>query len=81
MTASRWWVLAAYAWLMGMSQLLWLSFAPLLGQIQTRYGVSEFTAGLLLLVFPLLYVLLSLPAGTLADRRGYRYAVGLGAWC
>ena len=80
MTASRWWVLAAYAWLMGMSQLLWLNFAPLLGQIQTRYGVSEFTAGLLLLVFPLLYVLLSLPAGTLADRRGYRYAVGLGSW-
>lgn len=80
MTASRWWVLAAYAWLMGMSQLLWLNFAPLLDQIQTRYGVSEFTAGLLLLVFPLLYVVLSLPAGTLTDRRGYRYAVGFGAW-
>jgi predicted MFS family arabinose efflux permease len=80
MTASRWWVLAAYAWLMGMSQLLWLNFAPLLGQIQARYGVSEFTAGLLLLVFPLLYVVLSLPAGALTDRRGYRYAVSVGAW-
>src|SRR6185369_13625040 len=80
MTASRWWVLAAYAWLMGMSQLLWLNFAPLLGQIQTRYGVSELTASLLLLVFPLLYVLLSLSAGMLTDRRGYRHAVGLGAW-
>jgi predicted MFS family arabinose efflux permease len=78
--AARWWVLAAYAWLAGMSQLLWLNFAPLLGQIQTRYGVSEFTAGLLLMVFPLLYVVLSLPAGTLTDRRGYRFAVGAGAW-
>jgi len=77
---ARWWVLAAYAWLVGMSQLLWLNFAPLLGQIQARYGVGEFTAGLLLMVFPLLYVVLSLPAGTLIDRRGYRFAVGAGAW-
>jgi len=78
--SARWWVLAAYAWLAGMSQLLWLNFAPLLGQVQARYGVGEFTAGLLLLVFPLLYVVLSLPAGTLTDRRGYRFAVGMGAW-
>ena len=35
MTASRWWVLAAYAWLMGMSQLLWLNFAPLLNALDS----------------------------------------------
>jgi predicted MFS family arabinose efflux permease len=41
--------------------------------------VSELVASLLVLVFPLLYVVLSIPAGTLTDRRGYRYAVGAGA--
>ncbi len=75
----RWWVLAVYALVMGLSQLLWLNFAPLLTLVQQRYGVSELLASGLVLVFPLLYVLVSLPAGALTDRRGYRFAVGLGA--
>ena len=34
---------------------------------------------LLLLVFPLTYVLLSAHSGALIDRKGYRYSIGLGA--
>jgi predicted MFS family arabinose efflux permease len=75
----RWAVLFAYTLVVGMSQLLWLNFAPILTEIQKRYGVGELTASLLILVFPLLYVVFSIPAGSLTDRRGYRYAVGLGA--
>jgi predicted MFS family arabinose efflux permease len=75
----RWAVLAAYTLVVGMSQLLWLNFAPLLTMVQSRYGVSELSASLLVLVFPLLYVVFSLPAGALTDRRGYRFTVGLGA--
>jgi predicted MFS family arabinose efflux permease len=74
----RWAVLAAYAVVLGISQMLWLNFAPLLSDIQTRYGVSELGASLLVLVFPLLYVVFSIPAGLLIDRRGYRYGVGAG---
>jgi len=59
--------------------MLWLNFAPLLTIIQRRHGVSELLASTLVLVFPLLYVLLSLPAGALIDRRGYRLVVGAGA--
>jgi cyanate permease len=76
----RWAVLAAYVVVAGVSQMLWLNFAPLLSQIQARYHVGELTASLLVLVFPLLYVLFSLHAGALTDRRGYRFTVGLGAW-
>ena len=75
----RWGVLAAYVVVVGVSQMLWLNFAPLLTLVQTRYGVNELTASLLVLVFPLLYVLLSVHAGAMTDRRGYRYTVGLGA--
>jgi predicted MFS family arabinose efflux permease len=75
----RWAVLGAYTAVAGVSQLLWLNFAPILTTIESRYGVSELVASLLVLVFPLLYVVLSIPAGTLTDRRGYRYAVGVGA--
>src|SRR5580704_4444011 len=75
---NRWVVLAIYAWVAGLSQMLWLNFAPILSYIQKQYGVSENTASLLLLVFPLTYILLSIHAGTLTDKKGYKYAIGLG---
>ncbi|HEX9104447.1 MAG TPA: MFS transporter, partial [Polyangia bacterium] len=75
----RWLVLGSYALVVGMSQLLWLNFAPLLSLVQARYGVGELAASALLLVFPLLYVVFSLPAGALTDARGYRFTVGVGA--
>src|ERR1035437_8712120 len=75
----RWVVLGIYAWIAGLSQLLWLNFAPILSLIQKQYAVSETTASLLLLVFPLTYVLLSVHAGALADSKGYKYSIGLGA--
>lgn len=75
----RWLILLAYMPVVGLSQLLWLNFAPLIDRIEARYGVGEFTAGLLILVFPLIYVVLSTHAGLLVDRRGYRFAIGWGA--
>ncbi|MHB8876345.1 MAG: MFS transporter, partial [Myxococcaceae bacterium] len=75
----RWAVLLAFVLAVGVTQMLWLNFAPLLALVQTRYGVSELLASTLILVFPLLYVFFSLPAGAMTDRRGYRFTVGLGA--
>ncbi len=75
----RWVVLAVFTLTAGVSQMLWLNFAPLLTTLQQRYEISELWASTLVLVFPLLYVALSLPAGAMIDRRGYRFTVGLGA--
>ncbi len=75
----RWIVLIAFMGVAGMSQALWLNFAPLLSFIQKRYEVTELLAGTLILSFPLLYVLLSMPAGAMTDRRGYRWTVGFGS--
>ena len=74
-----WPVLIVFTIVAGITQFLWLNFAPLLALVQTRYGVSEFVASTLILVFPLLYVFLSLHAGRLIDRRGFRFTVGWGA--
>ena len=74
----RWSVLGAFTAVAGVSQMLWLNFAPLLSLIQERYGVSELEASSLILVFPGLYVLFSLHSGLLIDRRGYRFTVGSG---
>ncbi len=78
-SAYRWVVLGVFMLVAGLSQALWLNYAPLLTLVQSKYGVSEGMAGGLLLVFPLIYVLLSVPAGQLTDRRGYKFSVGLGA--
>jgi predicted MFS family arabinose efflux permease len=75
----RWAVLFAFVLAVGVTQMVWLNFAPLLGLVQKRYGVSEFLASGLVLVFPLIYVFFSLPAGAMVDKRGYRFTVGLGA--
>lgn len=78
-SAYRWVVLGVFMLVAGLSQMLWLNYAPLLTLVQAKYGVSEGVAGVLLLVFPLIYVLLSIPAGQLTDRKGYKFSVGLGA--
>lgn len=62
-----------------MSQMLWLNFAPLLTEVQKKYRVDELTSNLLILVFPLVYVLVSVPAGFLTDKRGYRYSILFGS--
>ena len=76
---ARWTVLFAFVLVAMVTQLLWLNFAPLLVEIQQRYQVDELVASLLVLPFPLLYVFLSIPAGRLIDRLGYRKVAGLGA--
>lgn len=75
----RWAVLAAYVAVMAVQQMLWLNFAPILLHIQQRYGVGELTASSLIMVFPLLYIALSAPAGRMVDERGYRFTVAWGA--
>ena len=77
--STRWRVLVAFVLVAMVTQLLWLNFAPMLVDLEKRYGVSDLVASLLVLPFPALYVLLSIPSGRLIDRLGYRRVVGWGA--
>jgi predicted MFS family arabinose efflux permease len=64
----RWPVIAAYAALASANQLLWLTFTPITTPAARHYGVSENDIGWLSEIFPLLYVLLAVPAASLLDR-------------
>ncbi len=77
-TASGWRVLAAYAAVVASTQLLWLTFAPITTETAHYYGVSKGAVGWLAEIFPLLYVVLALPAGNLLDR-WFRPALATGA--
>jgi predicted MFS family arabinose efflux permease len=76
--ASRWMVLGGYALLTACTQWVWLAYAPITTQAHRTMAVSEGAVGDLAAVFPLLYVLLALPAGRWLDIRFAR-ALGLGA--
>lgn len=63
-----WPAIAAFALLVAVNQMLWLTFAPVTTDTAEWLGVSEGSVGLLAEVFPLIYVLLAVPAGLLLDR-------------
>lgn len=78
MQRTRWAVIAAFVLVTSANQMLWLTFAPITTDAARHYGVSEGAIGALSAVFPLLYVLLAIPAGFALDR-WFRGSVVVGA--
>ncbi|MHB1809328.1 MAG: MFS transporter, partial [Solirubrobacteraceae bacterium] len=70
MRASRrgWIAIAAYGLVAAATQALWLTYAPITTEAAHHYHVSEGAIGWLSEIFPLLYVVLAVPAGALLDR-------------
>ncbi|MGN6250782.1 MAG: MFS transporter [Marmoricola sp.] len=65
---AAWRVVVCFALVGAVTQLLWLTYAPVTSDAARRYGVSETAIGWLANVFPLWYVVLALPAGLALDR-------------
>jgi predicted MFS family arabinose efflux permease len=63
-----WGIVAAYGAVAAITQTLWLTYAPITTETAHRYGVSVSAIGWLSEIFPLLYVVLAIPAGALLDR-------------
>jgi predicted MFS family arabinose efflux permease len=76
--ASGWPVIVAYGLVCAATQLLWLTYAAITTETARRYGVSVGAVGWLAEIFPLLYVVLAIPAGILLDR-WFRPALAAGA--
>jgi MFS family permease len=74
-----WVVLAVYMYISALTQLYWLNFAAIETFVEERFAITASSVMWLTLVFPLIQVLLSLPAGMVIDRKGFKYGVGIGA--
>jgi predicted MFS family arabinose efflux permease len=72
-------VVAAYASVVACTQMLWLTFAPIDTDVARDFKVSKNAIGWLAQVFPLLYVVVALPAGVALDR-WFRRSLMTGAW-
>jgi len=75
----RWVVLLVYGLVLAVQAFLWISFAPIESSVEEVLGVSETLVRLLALIGPVMFVFLGSYAGELSDRRGFKFAVSLGA--
>ena len=75
----RWLVLIAFVLVGLMTQVLWITFAPITSAAAIFYGKSDLMIGLLSMVFMIVYILVVLPAAWAIDTWGFKAAVGLGA--
>jgi MFS family permease len=75
----RWIVLVAFIFIAAMTQVLWITFAPVTILAVAFYHVSDLMIALLSMSFMIVYILLVIPAAWVIDTWGFRTAVGIGA--
>ncbi len=75
----RWVVLAIYMYVSALTQLYWLNFAAIDTYIEDMLHIPASSVQWLTLVFPLVQVILTIPAGIIIDKIGFKWGVGIGA--
>jgi len=75
----RWIVLSAFVLVALMTQVLWISFAPITSAAAKYYRTTDMNIGLLSMVFMVVYILVVLPSAWVIDTWGFKAAVGMGA--
>jgi len=75
----RWFVLMVFMFIAGITQLLWITFAPITGAAAQFFGTSDLLVGLLSMCFMVVYIVTVLPSAWVIDTYGFRAAVGIGA--
>lgn len=75
----RWVVLAVSVLVNITIQLQWIALSPISTTAAAFYGVSTTLIGYFSISFMVVFIPLSIPAAWLVDRRGIRFAVGLGS--
>lgn len=75
----KWVVLAIYMYVAALTQLYWLNFSAIDTYLEDSLGISALSVGFLALVFPIVYIMLSVPSGIMIDKKGFKYSIGIGA--
>ncbi|MGZ7065981.1 MAG: MFS transporter, partial [Candidatus Aminicenantales bacterium] len=75
----RWVVLLSFVLIALMTQVLWITFAPVTSAAAKFYGTSDLQIGLLSMIFMIVYIVMVLPSAWAIDTWGFKAAVGIGA--
>lgn len=75
----RWAVLTVFTLVNIAIQILWISYAPIMGPAAKFYGVTDGQIGLLSMSFMIAFIPLSIPVSWAIDTYGFRLTVGIGS--
>jgi MFS family permease len=75
----RWVILVAFVIIAVMTQVLWITFAPITSAAAQYYHTSDLMIGLLSMSFMIMFIFVFLPSAYAIDTWGFRTAVGIGA--
>jgi cyanate permease len=72
-------MLLVYMLIIGINQMMWITFAPITTDAAGFYQVSDLKIGMLSMCFMIVFIVVSIPASWIIDRYGIRTGVGTGA--
>jgi len=72
-------LLFIYSLLVIINQYFWISFTTITPEVTKIYKTTSYNIGLLTIIFPIVYIIISLPVGIFIDRYGYQKAMILGS--
>ncbi|WP_164670047.1 MFS transporter [Virgibacillus doumboii] len=75
---NRWFHLTGYALLIFSSQILWVTFSPITTDVAADMGTNVGNIGTLAALFPIIYIVVALPAGRWLDSH-FKLALTFGA--
>ena len=75
----RWVILLSIIPVLAVTQVFWLTFAPITVEATSFYHVSPLSIAFLSMSYMIIYILVTLPASWFVDTKGFRVAMGIGA--
>ena len=75
----RWIVLSAFMAITVVTQVLWITFAPITVAAAEFYMTSDLLIGLMAMSFMVVYIIVAIPAAWVIDTWGFRTAVTIGS--
>lgn len=75
----RWIILLSMIPILAMTNVFWLTFAPITDAAKEFYKVSPLSIAFLSMSYMIVYIIMALPASWLVDTKGFRISMGIGA--
>ena len=72
-------ILLLYSMLIVINQYFWISFTTITPEVVQFYHTTSYDVGILTIIFPIIYIIISFPAGIFIDKYGYKKSIMLGA--
>lgn len=75
----RWVILLSMLPVLAITNVFWLTFAPITDTVTKYYNVSPLKIAFLSMSYMIVYIIMALPASWLVDTKGFRISMGIGA--